>query len=475
MIELKQSLLHLLSTEIIFNTHFHGEITILHSQFESWNQTLPHSTISLIMAYFGVSPKWLSFFQKFLQAPLKFADGITAPSRTRQRGVPEAHVLSDVFSEVILFCLDFSVNQSTKGQQLYRMHDDLWLWSSNQDTCVKAWKSILDFANVIGVNMNEEKSESAYFCSNDVMNIEPSQELPVGTVRWGFLRLERTASGAGRFVIDQSIVSTHIAALKQHLFPNSAESQSIFTWIRAWNTYASKFFSTNFGIPANCYGLEHVDDILFTLQRMQSEVFSDHGGSVTSYLKSEIHARFGISDVPDAFLYFPTYRGGLELHSPFIPFISIRAALPGDPFEAVRGSEEWEREEYDAARADFDNDRVDREGYIPHPKWKPENEKEVDKFFSFEEFKKWREEFGQDSDDKLVAIFNQLLERASDIPLSNTLPVSTGSNGQTSYESWVTQLYGPEMLNRFGSFEIAEKGWLPVGMVGLFKDGRMQL
>ncbi len=60
--EVKQRLLHLLSTEIIINTELHGEFTCVRSEFHKWGQTLPHSTIALVLTFFGVSNKWLDFF-----------------------------------------------------------------------------------------------------------------------------------------------------------------------------------------------------------------------------------------------------------------------------------------------------------------------------------------------------------------------------------------------------------------------------
>jgi hypothetical protein len=125
--EIKQQLLHLLSTEILINTELHGEFTCVRSEFDNWGQTLPHSTIALVLTFFGVSNKWLDFFVKFLQAPLKFLhDDPAVQSQVRKRGVPESHVLSDVFGEAVLFCLDFSVNQVTRGGQLYRIHEEFW-------------------------------------------------------------------------------------------------------------------------------------------------------------------------------------------------------------------------------------------------------------------------------------------------------------------------------------------------------------
>lgn len=78
----KQFLLHLLSAEILVNTKLKGEFTCVHSEFEAWSPSLPHSTITSVLSFFGVSSKWLKFFRSFLEAPLKFVeDGESAETR----------------------------------------------------------------------------------------------------------------------------------------------------------------------------------------------------------------------------------------------------------------------------------------------------------------------------------------------------------------------------------------------------------
>src|SRR5947209_376633 len=185
--ESKQFILHLLSTEILLNTRLHGELTCFRSEFDSWNPSLPHSTIYSILAFLGVSEKWLSFFRKFLEAPLKFiSDGDDAQPRIRKRGVPGSHTLSDVLGEVILFCMDFSVNQNTNGGQLYRMQEDFWFWSPDHHKCVKAWSTITRFAEIVGVTLNRGKSGTVRIMhEKGAVNANLDKSLPKGEIRWG--------------------------------------------------------------------------------------------------------------------------------------------------------------------------------------------------------------------------------------------------------------------------------------------------
>jgi len=112
--------------------------------------------------------------------------------------------------------------------------------------------------------------------------------LPSGEIRWGFLYLD---GFTGRFEIDEKMVEGHIEELRTQL---QGKSKSVIDWIQAWNTYASTFFSSNFGKPANCFGREHVDRMLATHRRIQDKIFD--GGNVVQFLKQTIEERFQVKD-----------------------------------------------------------------------------------------------------------------------------------------------------------------------------------
>lgn len=135
--EIKQTLLHLVTTESLLNTSLYGTFTVLQSDFRWFGPSLSHTTIFTVLEYLGVKDRWLKFFRKFLETPLRFVqDGPDAPTNTRRCGIPIDHALSDAFGESVLFCLDFAVNQATHTN-LYRLHDDLWFWGQ-EDVYVKA-------------------------------------------------------------------------------------------------------------------------------------------------------------------------------------------------------------------------------------------------------------------------------------------------------------------------------------------------
>jgi hypothetical protein len=277
----------------------------------------------------------------------------------------------------------------------------------------------------------------------------------------------------GRFVIDQGMVDQHIEDLKSQL---DDKKGSVFSWIQAWNTYAGTFFKTNFGRPANCFGREHVDMMLSTMTRIQNRIFSD--SNVVEFLKSTLEARFGITDIPDGYLYFPTGLGGLELQNPFIGILQVRDAVFEQPTAAIDDFIESEIHAYNNMKKAFDNNHVSRISNTD-PDFVPDN---PDTFFSFEEFTRFREEFKcPPGDGNLLAVYEELLEQPTPEFLDATQEETMMLNKYSSdaamsdgYMRWVAQLYGPDMVDRFGGLKIVDAGLLPIGMVNLFRSGRVQ-
>ncbi|KAK3326895.1 hypothetical protein B0H66DRAFT_171409 [Apodospora peruviana] len=513
--KLKQKLLHILATEIAINTGRDdgtGELTAIHSSFEDWNPLLPHQTVLTVLRFFGMSETWLSFFKQFLEAPIKFMGdsdsnnpaptNTTTPPRVRRRGTPASHVLSDVFGETTLFCLDFAMNQSTKGKQhLWRVFDDFWFWSPDHQVAVQAWKTVQEFVQVTSTVIDLDKTGTVRITgssgkrTNKLPVIDKS--LPEGQIRWGFLHLSPVS---GRFEIDQAMVDHHINELRTQL-DSPKNAKSVFAFIQTWNTYASRFFTSNFGKPANCFGRAHVDQMLATHERIQRDVFSsgmggmvDPSGSVVDHIKKTLRSRFGIADVPDGYLFFPVELGGLELQSPFIPLLLIRDAVLEDGSKSLQKKlAEAEQAAYQKSRLAFHNgytavQRAD----LDEPNWVPDNQEERDNFMSFEEYTRYREEFSFSYNGYQVdQAFDELMESPAQqgvgldkvrigaalekLNMQPDLQAIKGGHfsAMAVYWAWIVTMYGPEVVERFGGLNIVDPGLLPMGMVSLLRERKV--
>jgi len=475
-VKTKQTLLRMATTECLLNTTLHGKFTIVRSDFSWFGPSLSHTSLITVLKFFGVQKIWIDFFQRFLNAPIKFtADGPTASVQTRKRGVPMSHSISDLLGEVLLFTMDFAVNQKTNGLFLYRIHDDFWLWDKDEKRVVTAWREMKKFTKLVGLEFNKEKTGSSCIGDGTLHH-----SLPKGDIKWGFLKFHET----GKFVIDQSQVDIHITELKRQL--SAAAKQSILAWVTAYNKYVSSFFINNFCFPtAHCFGREHVDTVIETLERIHHAIFPDHHGSVTEYLADWVKRDFDIIGIPEGWFYWPICMGGLEVKDPFIVANSVRRELCKDPVGKLKKAFEAEEIQHTVAKEKWETGQGSHFTKGGGILW------EMGDFISFEEFTSLREQ-------RLTCWADQYRYLLSEPPSSKVLMTRdieaavknvsqgtgklTGKGGiskdgwgsMSDYWKWIVAFYGPGMVDMWGGLEVVRPGQLPVGMVTFWRSRKIR-
>jgi hypothetical protein len=468
--ETKQSMLRLVTTELLVNTKIYGSSLVWQSDFKWFGPSLPHDTIFAVLEFFGVPPKWLRFFKKYLEVPVVFAqDGPGAEANVRRCGIPMSHIISDALSEAVLFCLDFAVNKRTQGANIYRFHDDLWFWGQ-ESTCIEAWGALQEFTTVMGLELNAEKSGSALIVMDEAKPRTPPQTLPQGKIKWGFLTLD---AEVGRWVIDRKEVDKHIEELQRQL----GACRSVMAWVQAWNSYVTRFFPNNFGNPAKCLGQQHNDMIIDTFAHIQRSLFANTGTvSVTDHLRSMLKERFGTDDsVPDGFFYFPVKAGGLDLRNPFISAFLTYKDNVSEPGELIDRAFEDERDVYERLKDSWDSGKHQPKGmkHAPPPEEGTETDNEAgEAFMGFEEYTRYREETSMPlriSYDELLECPNEETIRPS---VSLDKEIRNNALDQTPYWRWIYSLYAGDLKQKFGGqgMQIGERDLLPVGLVDVLKS-----
>jgi hypothetical protein len=462
----KQVMLRLVTAEMLLNSKIYNEFTILQSDFKMFGPSLSHDTIFTVLRYFGVPEKWLRFFKKFLQAPVVFAqDGPHGETHVRKCGIPMSHILSDALSEAVLFCLDFAVNKRTGGSNIYRFHDDLWFWGQ-EETCVKAWGAMKEFADAMGLELSTEKTGTALIVADKANTRALSPKLPEGRAKWGFLVLD---SDAGRWVIDRAQVDEHIEELRRQL----GACRSVMAWVQAWNSYVNRFFSTNFGQPANCFGRKHNEMIIEAFEHIQQKLFAEEGtANAADYLRGMLKERFGTDDsVPDAFIYYPTELGGLGLRNPFIDLFLTHEWLPKEPREYLDDALESEREIYERKKEAFNAgvNKANKPLGVAAPSDEP--------FMSFDEYMLYPEETS--------VFFERAYSKYMTVPHPTTIDEKPELVGKVkkakdlneeSYWYWIYTLYSDEVKQRFGGegLQLGERDLLPVGLVDVLRGEKVR-
>lgn len=484
--QIKQSLLRHLATEIHVGRYLDDEVAIIQSDLQWYATGLPHSTLIAVMRFIGVPEVWISFFTKFLEAPLNMGPSVEglAPAdrvRIRKRGIPIAHALEVFFGELVLFFMDLAVNQEAETF-LYRQHDDLWLCGPPQK-CAKAWQTMQQFAKVMGVEFNKHKTGSAYLTRGERShNEEVLNVLPKGPVAVDFLRL---SPESGRWIINQELVDAHVKQLQKQL----AACTSVLSWVQTWNSCIGRFFGSTFGEPANCFGSAHVDNIMETHMEMQRFLFSGENGgakSVTEHLKRWMSDSFGVTDIPDAFLLMPEEFGGLGLRDPFNSLFLVRDQLPQNPQHYLTKFSKEEIEAYKAAKIDFDalgetgrrrrfQSIYPSENGVSTHKHFPDGD--LDTFMTFEDFTSWRES-------KSVALWRAYTDLLG-VPEPKNITLSADVKGALRRlaksqfsdpapgDLWIVQLYSRELFEQCGGLVLVDKSLLPLGVMTVMRTRKV--
>ena len=480
--DIKQLLLRTLATEVIVRRSLDGEVAVVQSDFQWFATGIAHSTVFAVMRFMGFQEEWITFFKKVMEPPLNMLDG--GDVRIRKRGLPMAHVFEKLLGELILFFMDLAVAQNG-AMHLYRFHDDLWL-AGAPEGCAAAWKTMEEFAKVMGLEFNKNKTGSVYLTDEKhSKNTDVVKALPEGPVVMNFLILDRES---GKWIINKSHVQEHVTQLQKQL----NGSKSVLAWIKTWNSCIGRFFSYTFGEPANCLGREHLDATLEAHTEMQRYLFNnaDTGKTVVEHVKHKISTDFSIppESIPDSFLYMPESLGGLGLKNPFISLLMLRDDICADPEERMRDFHETEKREYDSLKKSFEAlsekqrrkrykdafQRDEDEGSTPPISWK-----EAQEFTTFDEFTKYREL----TSSHLWCAYTNLMAKPSASTVLGTKRVKNALK-ELSYKPegldyrtgtldnelmWLVQYFEGDLFELFGGLEVVDKGLLPLGVLKALK------
>lgn len=453
-VALKGDLLATLATETYLNQALHDSQTILHTEWEWFGPSLPHNGILAVLSFLGVPKDWIKFFETFLRAPLRYKGESTDELRTRVRGVPLGYALSDLCVDAVQFIMHFAVNQRADGLHLYPIQNDVWLWDANADRCAHGWKEMNRYAALLGLRFDESKTGAASIGKSN-------PDLPSGDISWGLLKFD---SSKAKFVIDQEEVDKHITELRHQL----STAKSVFGWVNVYNQYMA-FLIRNFGgRPANCFGVEHVDDMIDTLARVQRELIPNTKGAVVGHLRAMIQERFGFGDLPEGYFYSPLARGGLEVRNPMIELLGVRNKVHSKPETCFEREKKEDLDRYNEVKKKIEESAAEFAPKHGRPATMTS--------MSFEDYTAGRTIDLWD----WTRCYAHLLVRPDPSCVSLTPYIKALLEGHAKatwsrmnyYERWILALYGEEVVRRLGSMEMVDRTMIPVAMVQHFRGAR---
>ncbi|KAI5119813.1 hypothetical protein M0805_006946 [Coniferiporia weirii] len=448
-----------------------------------------------ILKFFGMPEEDMAFVQTFLSCPILFKDDPADPPRTRKRGVPVSYMLSTFFGELVMFVMDFAVNQRADGLCLYRIYDDLWFWDADVSRCASAWAELQHYAALAGLKFNEGKTGSIVVGTDEDA---PVVGIPEGEIRWGLLLMNAN----GKFVIDQVMIDEHIVELRRQL----SATNSVFSWTQAYNKYMA-FVVRSCGTPAIVHGIEHVDGIIDTLAHIQKALFSSGEtgnsgigiGSFVNAVPPMLERRLNVraEDVPFGWYLWPNAAGGLEVKDPFVDLFLLRDGFRDKSVEDVlRRAHTEDEHHYTRAKRNWDSGKagaqpveVDTSGaLITSVLNGNETAAAVGSFFDFDEFVKGSEERSV----WWYTAYKELLEHPgfTSVDCTPQLKVALGVlgdavdafgsdcekewKGLSPYWQWVIGMHHDVMVKKFGSLATVEPASVPGGMISVLKGSRMK-
>ncbi|MCA9177026.1 MAG: hypothetical protein KDB14_21200 [Planctomycetales bacterium] len=384
--------------------------------------SVPHDTLLTLARGLGMPPTGVAFVQRFLELPLQTPDGV----RVARRGVPMEQPLSHWLCEYLLRALECHL-QETATVRVLRELDDICLLGASVDEVQQAWNAVQVFLEDCGLELNLEKCGGVIVGAEAADRRAESQDTPFTDrdARWDMLELQ--SSGAWR---------THEPTFASYLEGARAQVESrrsVLGMVATYNDHLQHLVSS-LGLAMDL-GDEHRRSVNDCLRRFDLEFFAPNIG-IASGLQQRIRERHlgetKIGDLPEGWLAWPITAGGLGLRS-----VTIISGQYQRAFEH----------------------RVEVRKQPPEdcpPEWQYTHQQ-------------WQE-FYQDQltclEPKDIAETPQMKSMVSSfIARGNQISGGKQKNSLSAYWRAVLALYGPEILQKLGTFEFLLTELVPLQLI----------
>lgn len=296
------------------------------------------------MEHFGFPPEIAAFTRRFLTPHVLFTPP-SGPSSIQQikRGIPLAHSMSRLISELILFVSDLDVRMKANGNVAVhsrRVVDDVHFFGALPEQVGTAWTAWKDSLRKFGLKENPKKCGSVAVVDDLEKGTEAivSNGLPEGSITWNFLKLDPSSLD---FKVDQEQLDSHLAKLKAKLLQ---ASPSLLTTINLYNSIVCRDVVKMLGLfwSPSRYILEQG---LVALDQVHGKFFD--GVGMVDWIRKECSRRFGVEaeSIPEAWICWPITAGGLGLTNPLFLITAVQQHMSAKAeregpfhFEDVDGS-----------------------------------------------------------------------------------------------------------------------------------------
>jgi hypothetical protein len=375
--------------------------------------SLPHDVLLAMLRGLGLTAHGLDAVGRFLAIPYRVDGRIV----TAQRGVPMDQHLSHWLAEWLLRLMERYVHGCAKVRIL-RQIDDICLLAPSAEDVVAAWRAVRRFLQACGLDLNQDK------CGACALGGALPRELPQTRPRWGLLEL----TDGGDWGVHEPTFQTFC----EHARQRASARHALLTKVTLYNAHL-RFLSSAIGLALDL-GDAHRQSVNDVLRRFDGEFFRA-GLGIVEGLRQSIQDRYlagtQLSHLPEGWMYWPITAGGLSLRSAFVLASQHMQALEQRKTERVSVPSvrpaNWQQG--DAAWTAFYDDQLKT--------IKPAEPQE-----------------------------SKLMKTLVDDFITRGKEISAGKQqGLSGYWRWILCLYGPEILEKFGTFRFLLTDLVPLQLI----------
>lgn len=374
---------------------------------QDYYPSLPHDVIVAVLEHVGVGEADRALIRRFLSPPL-------LPAKQRAtRGVPMGFALSGALAELVLRFLDRHVRRRA-NVEIVRLVDDIALLCARPEDAVAGWRAVEEFCAACGLEVNRAKSGAV--CLGGSL----PDGLPTEPPRWGMLEL----TAAGDWRVHAATFDAHLRQTRERV----AAAGSVFAMVQQYNANV-RFLVGALALNGDL-GAAHRESTWQAVRAFHGAFFGPDKGIVAG-LTELMQQRLGVdrTTIPDAWVYWPLTAGGLGLLNPLVT--------------AAQFAESWRTRE----------------------RPQPPDEREVvwDQVANEwgEYYRGLMEPLAEAEPEEtkvMAALVADFIQRGKQI--------SGGQQeGLSAYWRWVLYTYGPQILQRFGTFRFLITELVPMRLI----------
>lgn len=375
--------------------------------------SIPHDVLLTMVRGFGLGDTEVNSIRRFLEVPYLIQDKVT---RAR-RGVPMEQKLSHLLAEWLLRLMERFVHERARVR-IIRQIDDICLLAPSAQQLETAWNAVRTFINACGLHINNDKCGTLALGSDGVV------DLPSASPRWGLLEL----NPEGQWQVHEPTFKSFLEDTRRSV----SAKHAVLSKVTLYNGHL-RYLTSALGLALDL-GATHRRSINQTLHQFDADFFGP-GNGIVGWLQREIQHRYlqgtQITSLPESWMYWPITAGGLSLRCALV--------LSGQ-FQVA----------YDARQ----------KNPVAAPTSRPDNWQNGDsKWTAFYNHLHARLEPAKPNESAVMkTLINDFIARGQEISAGKQTSLS-------DYWRWILSIYGPEILERFGTFRFLLTDLVPLQLI----------